>query len=75
MSDIPSFPYAKLWEERSLRSVANLSRTDGLEFLDLAPRIPIRTETHAYPLAKAGKALEDLREGHFTGAAVIQMEE
>lgn len=73
MSDIPSFPYEKLWEERSLRSVANLTRADGLEFLELAPRIPIRTETHPYELSSAGQALEDLREGRFTGAAVIVM--
>ena len=71
MSDIPSFPYAVLWEERVLRSVANLTRRDGEEFLALAGRIPLRTETHAYPLREANRALADLRKGAFTGAAVL----
>lgn len=73
MSDIPAFPYRLLWEERSLKSVANLTRADGAAFLEIAPRIPVRTEVQAYPLSAAGRALEDLREGHFTGAAVIVM--
>ncbi len=71
MSDIPSFPYELLWHERSIRSVANLTRRDGDEFLALAPRVPVRTEVHPYPLEAGGQALEDLRAGRFTGAAVI----
>lgn len=71
MSDIPSFPYSILWGERVLRSVANLSRQDGEDFLALAPRIPIRTEVHTYPLERANDALEDLRHGRFTGAGVV----
>lgn len=71
MSDIPSFPYRDLWHERSLKSVANLSRRDGREFLDLAPEIPIRTTVNRYALERANEALDDLREGRFTGAAVI----
>ncbi|MEQ6887476.1 zinc-dependent alcohol dehydrogenase family protein [Halomonas sp. CS7] len=71
MSDIPAFPYRLLWEERSLKSVANLTRQDGEEFLALAPEVPIRTETHAYPLEEANRALEDLREGRLSGAAVL----
>jgi propanol-preferring alcohol dehydrogenase len=71
MSDIPSFPYSILWEERVLRSVANLTRRDGVEFLALAPKVPVKTEVHPYPLEKANEALDDLREGRFTGAAVI----
>lgn len=71
MSDIPSFPYKLLWGERSICSVANLTRQDGEEFLDLAPKIPIKTEVHLYPLIKVNEALDDLRQGRFTGAAVI----
>jgi alcohol dehydrogenase, propanol-preferring len=71
MSDIPGFPYADLWQERSIRSVANLTRRDGVEFLELAPRVPVRTTVTAYPLGEASQALEDLRAGRFTGAAVI----
>ena len=71
MSDIPSFPYELLWEERVLRSVANLTRRDGTEFLALAPRVPVRTEVTEYPLERANDALEDLRAGRFRGAAVI----
>ncbi|ATJ82041.1 zinc-dependent alcohol dehydrogenase family protein [Halomonas beimenensis] len=71
MSDIPSFPYGLLWEERSLKSVANLTRRDGEEFLALAPRVPIHTETTAYPLEEANRALDDLREGRLSGAAVL----
>jgi len=73
MSDIPAFPYELLWGERQIRSVANLTRRDGLEFLELAPRVPVETDVHAYPLAEANRALEDLRHGRFTGAAVIQV--
>ena len=71
MSDIPSFPYELLWRERTLRSVANLTRADAREMLDLAARIPVRTTVHPYPLEQANRALSDLREGAFTGAAVI----
>jgi propanol-preferring alcohol dehydrogenase len=71
MTDIPSMPYSILWMERTLRSVANLTRRDGEEFLALAPKVPIKTEVHPYPLAKTNEALNDLREGRFTGAAVI----
>lgn len=71
MSEIPAFSYDLLWGERSLRSVANLTRQDGEEFLALAPRIPIQTEAAAYPLAAANEALEDLRRGAFCGAAVV----
>lgn len=71
MSDIPAFPYDILWGERSIRSVANLTRRDGLDFLELAPRIPIRTEIHRFPLASANEALRQLRRGEFQGAAVL----
>ncbi|MGC9356995.1 MAG: zinc-dependent alcohol dehydrogenase family protein [Anaerolineae bacterium] len=74
MSDIPSFPYNILWEERVLRSVANLTRRDGVEFLEIAPEVPVKTTIHPYPLEKANDALEDLREGNFEGAAVLVME-
>jgi alcohol dehydrogenase, propanol-preferring len=71
MSDIPSFPYRILWEERSVASVANLTRADGREFLALAPRVPVRTTTTPYPLDKANEALDDLRTGRLEGAAVL----
>jgi propanol-preferring alcohol dehydrogenase len=71
MSDIPSFPYDDLWGERSIRSVANLTREDGHEFLALAPEVPVRTTVTTYPLAKAEQALADLRAGAFEGAAVL----
>jgi alcohol dehydrogenase, propanol-preferring len=71
MSDIPSFPYELLWGERVLRSVANLTRADGDEFLALAPEVPVRTEVETHPLEQAGEALERLRAGAFRGAAVI----
>jgi alcohol dehydrogenase, propanol-preferring len=71
MSDIPSFPYRLLWQERTLRSVANLTRADGEQFLDLAPRVPVHTHVRRYPLERAGGALEDLRAGRFAGAAVL----
>jgi propanol-preferring alcohol dehydrogenase len=73
MSDIPSFPYADLWEERTLGSVANLTRQDGREFIALAPKIPVQTEVTVYPLDQANQALEDLRAGKFRGAAVLQV--
>jgi len=71
MSDVPSFPYALLWGERVLRSVANLTRKDGEEFLDLAARAGIRSRARSYPLAEANAALADLREGRLEGAAVL----
>jgi len=73
MSDIPSFPYDILWGERSVRSVANLTRQDAREFLHLAPRVPVRTDVHSYALADAALALEDLRAGRFEGSAVIDL--
>jgi propanol-preferring alcohol dehydrogenase len=73
MSDIPSFPYAALWGERVLGSVANLTRRDGEEFVALAPQVPVRTEVSAYPLEEANRALDDLRAGRFRGAAVLQV--
>jgi len=71
MSEIPAFPYEILWGERTLGSVANLTRRDGEEFLALAPQVPVRTEASVYPLAEANRALEDLRSGAFRGAAVL----
>jgi propanol-preferring alcohol dehydrogenase len=71
MSDIPSFPYRLLWEERQLLSVANLTREDAREFLALAPLVPVRTTTTVYPLASANQAIADLRSGAFQGAAVL----
>jgi propanol-preferring alcohol dehydrogenase len=71
MSDIPSFPYRLLWGERTVRSVANLTRRDGEEFLALAPRVPVRTEIQTFPLAEAGEALGRLRRGLIRGAAVL----
>jgi len=73
MSDIPSFPYELLWEERSVRSVANLTRADGREFLELAPRVPVRTEVDVVPLAQANEALERLRRGEVRGSLVLQV--
>ena len=71
MTDIPSFPYDDLWGERSIRSVANLTRKDGEEFLALAPKVPVRTTVTTYPLDHAEQALADLRAGRFEGSAVI----
>jgi propanol-preferring alcohol dehydrogenase len=73
MSDIPSFPYAQLWGERSLSSVANLTRRDGREFLELAPKVPVHTEVREYPLERANEALDDLRSGWLVGAAVLRI--
>lgn len=73
MSDIPSFPYRLLWEERMIRSVANLTRNDGREFLELAPQIPIKTTVTVYPLEKGNVALKDQREGKLKGAAVLKI--
>jgi alcohol dehydrogenase, propanol-preferring len=71
MSDIPSFPYSILWEERSICSVANLTRRDGEEFMALAPKIPVRTELETFPLEEANEALNRLRAGKIHGAAVL----
>ena len=71
MSDIPSFPYEILWGERTVRSVANLTRRDGEDFLALAPKVPVRTHTQALPLAQADEALARLRDGRLDGAAVL----
>ena len=71
MSDIPSFPYRLLWGERTVRSVANLTRRDAREFLSLAPTARVKTHVQRYPLAEANRALQDLRSGHVTGAAVL----
>ena len=71
MSDIPQFPYRDLWQERKICSVANLTRRDGEEFMELARRIPIRTETQTFPLEQANEALGKLRSGNLTGAAVL----
>ncbi len=71
MSDIPSFPYRILWQERSVRSVANLTRQDARDFLALAPRVPVRTHVRTYELADANRALADLRAGRLQGAAVL----
>lgn len=71
MSDIPAFPYEWLWQERQIRSVANLTRQDGEEFMAIAPRVPVRTDVSLYPLADANRALDDLLRGRFRGAAVL----
>jgi propanol-preferring alcohol dehydrogenase len=71
MSDIPSFPYSLLWGERSIVSVANLTRSDAVEFLSLAPRVPVRTEVETFPLEQANEALAALRSGRIRGAGVI----
>jgi propanol-preferring alcohol dehydrogenase len=71
MSDIPSFPYRLLWEERCVRSVANLTRRDAEEFLTLAGEIPLRMHIQTYPLEEANRALDDLRAGRLSGAAVL----
>jgi len=73
MSDIPSFPYEILWGERQLRSVANLTREDGELFMELAPRVPVRTQVDVHPLERANEALERLRRGDVRGATVIQL--
>ncbi len=73
MSDIPSFEYELLWGERSLRSVANLTRQDGHEFLELAPKVPVRTDVEEFPLEEANEALERMRSGRLLGAAVLRV--
>jgi len=71
MSDIPAFPYEILWGERAVRSVANLTRQDGVEFLDLAPRVPVRTTVTEFALDDANDALDAVRHGRIEGSAVI----
>src|SRR5207248_2834475 len=71
MSDIPSFPYSLLWGERSVRSVANLTRADAHEFMAIAPKVPVRTDVETFPLAQANEALDRLRRGEVRGAAVL----
>jgi propanol-preferring alcohol dehydrogenase len=71
MSDIPAFPYALIWSERVVRSVANLTRLDAVEFLELAPRVPVTSHVVPLPLAEANTALRRLRSGELTGAAVL----
>jgi propanol-preferring alcohol dehydrogenase len=73
MSHIPSFPYELLWGERVVRSVANLTRRDGEEFLALAPEVPVRAHVAEYPLERANDALDDLRGGRVTGSAVLSV--
>jgi propanol-preferring alcohol dehydrogenase len=73
MSDIPSFPYEQLWGERTLGSVANLTRRDGEEFLELAPQVPVRTEVEVHPLEAANEAIDSIRDGSLRGAAVLRI--
>src|SRR5439155_1743126 len=73
MTDIPTLPYELLWEERVLRSVANLTREDAKEFLELAPRVPVETHVERFPLAEANEALVRLRTGKITGSAVLEV--
>jgi alcohol dehydrogenase, propanol-preferring len=75
MSDIPSFPYELLWQERTVRSVANLTRLDGEEFLPLAASVPVETQVQLYPLAEANRALDDIRHGRVHGSAVLSVGE
>jgi propanol-preferring alcohol dehydrogenase len=71
MSDIPSFPYTDLWEERVITSVANLTRRDGDEFFDIAPRVPVKTKTETFPLEQANTALDRFRSGELNSTAVL----
>lgn len=73
MSDVPSFPYRQLWEERWLVSVANLTREDGRGLMRVAATFPLKVHTSSYPLAKANEALDDLRSGRIAGAAVLRI--
>jgi propanol-preferring alcohol dehydrogenase len=75
MTDIPSFPYADLWEERVITSVANLTRRDGEEFFELAPRVPVLTKTETFSLEQANTALHRFREGKLKGTAVLTIVE
>ena len=74
MSDIPSFPYADLWEERVITSVANLTRRDGEEFFEIAPRVPVQTKTERFPLEQANVALDRFRAGELKDTAVLLMD-
>jgi len=74
MSDIPSFPYADIWGERAITSVANLTRRDGKEFFEIAPRVPVRTETETFPLEQANTALDRFRAGKLKGTAVLMID-
>jgi len=71
MTDIPSFPYVDLWEERVITSVANLTRGDGEEFFKIAPRVPVKTKTETFPLEDANTALDRFRAGRLKGSAVL----
>ncbi len=73
MSDIPALPYSLLWEERVLRSVANLTRRDSEEFLEIAPKVPVKTQVTVYPLEQANEAMDAVRNGRIEGAAVLTM--
>jgi propanol-preferring alcohol dehydrogenase len=73
MSDIPAFPYSLLWGERTIRSVANLTRSDGDELMEIVSRVPVRIETQEYRLEQANEALDDLRGGRVQGAAVLRV--
>ncbi len=73
MSDIPSFPYKDLWEERSIESVANLTRQDGIDFMQIAPKVPVKSNITTYSLEQANQALDDLRASNFEGSAVLQI--
>ena len=73
MTDIPSFPYVDLWNERVITSVANLTRLDGEEFFKIAPRVPVKTEVQIFPLEKANTALEEFRAGKLRGTAVVKI--
>jgi propanol-preferring alcohol dehydrogenase len=73
MSDIPSFPYEILWGERSVSSVANLTRRDGHEFMEIAPKVPVRTEVEERPLEEANEALDKLRAGEVRGAIALRV--
>jgi propanol-preferring alcohol dehydrogenase len=75
MSDIPSFPYGDLWEERVITSVANLTRQDGEDFLAIAPRVPVKTKTETFPLEQANTALDRFRAGDLKGTAVLAIAE
>jgi propanol-preferring alcohol dehydrogenase len=74
MSEVPAFPYDLLWGERTLRSIANLTRSDGVEFLELAPKVPIRTQAHAFKLSELNRVLDNLRQGGFSGSAVVTID-
>jgi len=74
MSDIPSFPYELLWGERTVSSVANLTRQDAAEFMEIVPKVPVRTTTQTFPLERANEALNQLRGGKLQGSAVLKVD-